>query len=55
MSRARRTGDAAETPRRCTLAHDSAEIANYVTRRFGAAPSAITADDVAQLRREASQ
>lgn len=49
---ARRTGDAAETSRRCTLAH---EIANYVTRRFGAAPSAITADDVAQLRMEASQ
>jgi mono/diheme cytochrome c family protein len=32
-----------------------ADIANYVTRRFGAAPSAITADEVAQLRTEASQ
>jgi mono/diheme cytochrome c family protein len=32
-----------------------AEIANYVTRRFGAEPSAITADQVQQLRGEASQ
>jgi mono/diheme cytochrome c family protein len=32
-----------------------AEIANYVTQRFGAEPSAITADQVAQLRDEASQ
>jgi mono/diheme cytochrome c family protein len=32
-----------------------AAIANYVTRRFGAAPSAITADQVADLRKQASQ
>jgi mono/diheme cytochrome c family protein len=32
-----------------------AAIANYVTRRFGAAPSAITADQVAELRGQASQ
>jgi mono/diheme cytochrome c family protein len=32
-----------------------AEIANYVTKRFGAAPSAITADQVAELRGQASQ
>jgi mono/diheme cytochrome c family protein len=32
-----------------------AAIANYVTRRFGAAPSAITADEVAQIRGQASQ
>jgi len=32
-----------------------AAIANYVTKRFGAAPSAITADQVAELRGQASQ
>jgi mono/diheme cytochrome c family protein len=32
-----------------------AAIANYVTQRFGAAPSAITAEQVGQLRGEASQ
>jgi mono/diheme cytochrome c family protein len=32
-----------------------AAIANYVTRRFGAVPSAITADQVAELRGQASQ
>jgi len=32
-----------------------AAIANYVTKRFGAQPSAITAEEVAQLRDEASQ
>jgi mono/diheme cytochrome c family protein len=32
-----------------------AEIANYVTKRFGAAPSAITAAEVAELRGQASQ
>ena len=32
-----------------------ADIANYVTRRFGAAPSAISAEQVGQLRGEASQ
>ncbi|HVM82325.1 MAG TPA: cytochrome c [Candidatus Binatia bacterium] len=32
-----------------------AAIANYVTRRFGATPSAITADEVAQIRGEAAQ
>ena len=32
-----------------------AAVANYVTARFGAAPSAITAQHVAQLRRQASQ
>jgi mono/diheme cytochrome c family protein len=32
-----------------------AEIANYVTKRFGATPSAITADQVAELRGQASQ
>ena len=29
-----------------------AAVANYVTARFGAAPSAITAADIARLRRE---
>ena len=32
-----------------------AAVANYVTARFGAAPSAITAQQVAQLRQQASQ
>jgi mono/diheme cytochrome c family protein len=32
-----------------------AAISNYVTKRFGAAPSAITADQVAALRGQASQ
>ena len=32
-----------------------AELANYVTKRFGAAPSAITADQVAEIRGQASQ
>lgn len=32
-----------------------AAVANYVTARFGAAPSAITADEVARLRGQASQ
>ncbi|MDQ7249044.1 c-type cytochrome [Dongia sedimenti] len=32
-----------------------AAIANYVTKRFGAVPSAITADQVAELRGQASQ
>jgi mono/diheme cytochrome c family protein len=32
-----------------------AVLANYVTKRFGNAPSAITADQVAQIRREVSQ
>ena len=32
-----------------------AAIANYITRRFGAAPSAVTADEVAQIRGQASQ
>lgn len=32
-----------------------AELANYVTRRFGAAPSAITASQVAEIRGQASQ
>ncbi len=32
-----------------------AAVANYVTARFGAAPSAITAADVAQLRQEHAQ
>jgi mono/diheme cytochrome c family protein len=31
-----------------------AAVVNYVTHRFGAAPSAITADQVAQIREEAS-
>ena len=31
-----------------------AEIANCVTKRFGATPSAITADQVAELRGQAS-
>jgi mono/diheme cytochrome c family protein len=32
-----------------------AAVANYVTARFGASPSGITASQVAQIRREASQ
>jgi mono/diheme cytochrome c family protein len=32
-----------------------AAVANYVTARFGAAPSAITAHQVAEIRRQASQ
>jgi mono/diheme cytochrome c family protein len=32
-----------------------AAVANYVTARFGAAPSAITAQQVAEIRRQASQ
>lgn len=32
-----------------------AAVANYVTARFGAAPSAITAEEVADIRRQASQ
>jgi mono/diheme cytochrome c family protein len=32
-----------------------AAVANYVTARFGAAPSHLTARDVAQLRRESSK
>ena len=32
-----------------------AAVANYVTARFGAAPSQITAQQVAQIRNEASQ
>ena len=32
-----------------------ATVANYVTARFGAAPSAITAQQVAEIRRQASQ
>ena len=32
-----------------------AAVSNYVTARFGAVPSAITANQVSRLRREASQ
>jgi mono/diheme cytochrome c family protein len=32
-----------------------AAVANYVTARFGATPSAITAQQVAEIRRQASQ
>ena len=32
-----------------------AAVANYVTARFGATPSSITAQQVADIRRQASQ
>ena len=32
-----------------------AAVANYVTARFGSKPSQITAQDVAELRKQASQ